>query len=134
MFDEKKLDELLKNIRKAEKDIPKPKPGLVAIDVFFGILLGFGLLIPIYMLAGIVIADLWLWFVVPLGLAAISKAHAVGLMILLFFLTNFGKEGYHKDKDVKSLTGRVLALNLSLALGALLVWGVGALIVTYIGI
>ena len=86
------------------------------------------------MLAGLVIADLWLWFVVPLGLAAISQAHAVGLLILIFFLTNFGKQAYTKEIKVESLTGRVIGLNIGLAIGALVVWGIGALIITYIGI
>ncbi|MBT7350047.1 hypothetical protein HN803_04620 [candidate division WWE3 bacterium] len=86
-----KLEELAKNINKVNK---KPSSGGSAADIIFGLILGFALVVPVYMLTGFILADLWLWFVVPLGVVAIGKAHACGLMMLIFFMTNVGKERY----------------------------------------
>lgn len=43
------------------------------------------LLIPSILLRAWALAKLWLWFVVPLGVQPIGRAHAYGLAALLFF-------------------------------------------------
>jgi hypothetical protein len=51
-------------------------PALYAINVFWG---------------GFALAVLWLWFMVPLGLPAITYAHAAGLQLLfLMFMASRG--------------------------------------------
>lgn len=40
------------------------------------------------LLRGFVVSVLWKWFVVPLGLPAISVPHGIGLSTLILFMTN----------------------------------------------
>jgi len=103
----------------------------VVVDLIFGTILGLGLTIPLYMLCGFVLADLWLWFVVPLGVVAIGKAHACGLIGLIYLMTNIGKHRYEPaDMDNHGLTYRMIVLSLCISLGLLIVWGLGAILVT----
>lgn len=54
-------------------------------------------MVPSAILRGYVLATLWRWFVVPLGMPEIGKAHAYGIAALLVLIT------FHypiKDKDI----------------------------------
>jgi len=46
-----------------------------------------GLEIPVMMLFGLVISDLWMWFITPMTAIAIGKAHACGIWVLISLLT-----------------------------------------------
>lgn len=55
---------------------------------FFGLFSSFVLLFLIAsILEGFVLSYLWEWFVVPLGLRSISILHAIGICVLLDFIT-----------------------------------------------
>ena len=48
-----------------------------AIIVFSVVIIVFA--VPFALLTGMVLSDLWLWFMVPLGVPAIGVAHACGI-------------------------------------------------------
>ena len=54
---------------------------IVGLAIIFG-------LAPV--LRGYVLHELWAWFLVPLGLPIIGKAHAYGIAILLWLATTAG--------------------------------------------
>jgi hypothetical protein len=59
----------------------------------------FGLLgIARFVLNGVVVADLWAWFVVPLGVSAISIPHAIGMDLIVTYLHG-GKDMEDKNKS-----------------------------------
>jgi hypothetical protein len=125
----KKLNELTNSINKVKS---KTSSGAKAADIICGLIIGLALIVPVYVLTGIVLADLWLWFVVPLGVVAIGKAHACGLMMLIFFMTNVGKERYQSQATANGgLTFKIITMNIGLVIGALVVWGIGAIMVSY---
>lgn len=76
-------------------------------------------LAPVSMLRGVVLKDLWRWFVMPLGVQAIGMAEALGLALLLGWLTH---TYVADDKPYPGIAGIVRNVLL-----ALTIWGVGAL-------
>jgi hypothetical protein len=78
---------------------------------FFGILT--------LMLQGVVFQDMWGWFIVPLGVMALSWEHALGLW---FFIRWCGhSRTTHDDEDENAPLKNVAA-----ALGVtLVIWGLG---------
>lgn len=46
-------------------------------------LVGLGFAVPMFVLEGLVLSMLWIWFMVPLGVPPIGIAHAVGLVALI---------------------------------------------------
>lgn len=46
------------------------------------------LMFPLMALKAVVVRDLWLWFIVPLGLPALTFWHAFGLSITISYLTH----------------------------------------------
>ncbi len=42
--------------------------------------------VPAFLWVGFVIKIMWVWFMVPLGLPAISLAHAIGIDVLITFI------------------------------------------------
>ena len=61
------------------------KNGKVAI-VILQVMVGIGLAVGITVLEAYVFTQLWLWFVVPLGLSALSLTHSLGVMIVFDFI------------------------------------------------
>lgn len=57
-------------------------------------------LIPGVIYLGFVFSYLWLWFIVPLGVPAISVAHAVGLGLLKGFMF-YRMQRKEESKDAK---------------------------------
>lgn len=45
----------------------------------------------IWIWSGLVLSYLWLWFVTPLGVEPLSTPHAIGIVMLLSFLSSFKK-------------------------------------------
>ena len=50
-----------------------------AVATFFGVVLGVLIIVPMIIIRALVLATLWEWFIVPLGVMNITIAHAVGL-------------------------------------------------------
>lgn len=62
--------------------------------IFLGIPLGIGS--SVY--AGFVIVKLWTWFMIPLGLPAITLFHAIGLDVLLMAFKGMGNPKVDDDE------------------------------------
>lgn len=87
-------------------------------------------LVPLVLLNCYVIATLWGWFLVPLGLPAVTMAHAFGIDALLSYLVGAGSavhmlrniqghlQGHSEDQKLLSAAG----YSIGAALGA---WGAG---------
>ena len=78
-------------------------------------------------LGGVILCDLWEWFIVPLGIPALQGIwHGAGIMLTAGLLTYSARrwdENKGQDEDGKANWGNVIA---SLA-GMLLIWGIGAI-------
>lgn len=57
------------------------------------------LMFPIMFLRGLAIKLLWLWFIVPFGVPAIGLAWAVGLGILVVFITGAARVDTKRNRD-----------------------------------
>lgn len=69
-------------------------------------------------LEGVVVMQLWRWFVVPLGVTPIGYWHGMGLSILASQLTH--QHAPKPDEDSTAILARSLT-------ATLLLWGLGAL-------
>jgi len=79
--------------------------------------------VPLALLTGKVLSDLWFWFIVPLGVPAIGIAHACGITsIPAIFLASVAKS----KADEKGF-GNAIIQYLGLALGVIMLWGFGAI-------
>lgn len=80
-------------------------------------------MIPVSMFArGLVLAQLWDWFVVPLGVAAISIPWALGISGIVWFLTD------HADTNTDGSKEWVEVVSVAVTkaiLGPLMAWGFG---------
>jgi hypothetical protein len=70
--------------------------GLRLLGLFWSFVL---LFIIASVLEGVVLSYLWEWFVVPLGLKPVSLLHAIGICILLDFIT-YHYYDYKKSEEV----------------------------------
>lgn len=88
---------------------------------------GFGLIIaiPVTMLSGVVLSDLWNWFAVPpLHVPSLTTWQAIGIMFVVgFFFLGFKRDNYDEDGPfvnmLTMLSTRVVLI--------LLTWGLGAI-------
>ncbi len=73
---------------------------LTALIVVFGVIttivgmLAFGVIVN-----GYILSILWVWFLVPLGLPAISVAHSIGVAMVASWLTYQHQSTTQEDKD-----------------------------------
>ena len=76
-------------------------------------------------LEGLVLAYLWEWFVVPLGLRPVSILHAIGICVLLDFIT-YHYYDYKKSEEVglaNSLSYILIRPIIAMAVGAAVHYG-----------
>ncbi|MHC4621207.1 MAG: hypothetical protein ACYTEQ_25955 [Planctomycetota bacterium] len=73
---------------------------------------------------GLVLSELWGWFVVPLGLEPIGIAHAIGLSLAVGMFA----QAKSKDNEDKPFMHQVIVAVLSAAIGPAFVWLMGAII------
>lgn len=85
----------------------------------FGFVLTGVLLILGTLLGGVVLQDLWGWFIVPFGLPELSLAHAVGINVIAGFLTYRYVPSKEGDGWVAGITPFVYIL---------CAWGIGAVV------
>lgn len=108
-----------------EDDDDKQKNGLAAVAEF---LLFIIMIAPMSLFAGVVLSDLWRWFVSPVfHIAAITHPQAVGLN----FFTAFVLSGVYLsvgrlDKE-KYKPGDLIKKMIAAATLYLITWGIGAL-------
>ena len=72
-------------------------------------------------LEGLVLSFLWEWFVVPLGLRPVSVLHAIGICVLLDFIT-YHYYDYKKSEEIGlagSLSYILIRPVVAMAVGAL---------------
>jgi hypothetical protein len=90
--------------------------------------LGVLIIIPVVPAAiiwrGFVLAKLWAWFIVPLGVIPIGLVHAAGISTLIGMLTFTGRD----DDEDKSLAGRLGSAIGTMAVAPALFWLFGAVI------
>lgn len=78
-----------------------------------------GVLVGSVLINGYVLSILWVWFLVPLGLPAISIAHSIGIAMIASWLT------YQDDASKQDEKGSGLRLFLLLIVRPLLTLGIG---------
>lgn len=93
---------------------------------FFGLFWSFVLLFVVASsLEGLVLSFLWEWFVVPLGLRPVSILHAIGICVLLDFVT-YHYYDYKKSDEAglkTSLMYIVIRPIIAMAIGAAVHFG-----------
>ena len=90
------------------------------MEILIGVLFAFGIVIGLATLRGFVAAYLWYWFVVPLGVAAISVPQAIGIALLLGMFTNNASKK-DDDESMEEKVGRLILLGVVAPLLTLLV-------------
>lgn len=85
----------------------------------FGFVLTGVLLILGSLLGGVVLQDLWGWFVTPFGLPQLGLAHAIGINVIAGFLTY---------RYVPSKEGDVWVAGITPFVYILCAWGIGAVV------
>lgn len=56
----------------------------------------FGAFLVAFSISTLTVQHLWNWFIAPIGVAELSFAHSVGLVIVLIWLTNSKEEPTYK--------------------------------------
>lgn len=91
----------------------------------FGWLMLFALEIPSWILRGFVLAKMWLWFLVPLGVPEIGKAHAIGIAMLAALMLS----GLARDKsEIEDALAAGFEALIKSVLASLLAWGIAAIV------
>ena len=73
------------------------------------------------LLGGVVLKDLWGWFIVPLGVPQLSVIHAIGVSLVVRLMTYDIPKG---DDEMSDTIARIISALLYL----LAVWGIGAIV------
>ena len=95
---------------------------IVAIAVFFAIVIG----LSIY--RGWALSYLWQWFMVPIGLPALSVPQCIGVALVITFLTHqYYREPEDKRTDNEKITAGVITV-----LGPLVTLGFGWCVKQYL--
>ena len=78
---------------------------------------------------GFVLAKMWLWFIVPFGVLELGVVHAIGLSLLVSFLTYQHDAKEEKKKSESSSFGEILLQGFIVAnMYSAIVWGMGAIV------
>jgi hypothetical protein len=83
------------------------------------VVLTVGLMFVVYPLYGWVLTKLWFWFAVPLGFPQLTLMQAIGVILLVAFLTGQPATNRKKDKEeqMKDLTAALIRPFMYLAIG-----------------
>jgi hypothetical protein len=74
-----------------------------------------------------VLRELWLWFMVPLGVSAISLAHAYGLSIMVSMYAYTSTKSQIKTTDSNNPLKSALEIFFAAVLVPLFIWVAGAI-------
>lgn len=99
------------------------------MDKFIRFLIGLVLFVATVIFSGFVLQTLWGWFVVPLGIKALSLAHAVGVNILFGFI-KYKYKRKHTIPDEEVFEPLMKKIGATITLG-LLFLGVGYITVSF---
>lgn len=67
------------------------------------------LLLPLSIIVnGLLLKMFWGWFIVPLGIAPIGVAHALGIALIVGMLTHQHSHSDNNDKTAARLIGRMI--------------------------
>ncbi len=83
-----------------------------------GLGLVIGMLVVLSIARGFVLSYLWEWFIVPFGLFELSIAHAIGISLIVSFLTyELPNAGEKEDKSMARFGASLLMLPMALLVG-----------------
>ncbi|MBT6051165.1 MAG: hypothetical protein HOG49_30565 [Candidatus Scalindua sp.] len=127
----KKLNELTNSINKVTKS--EPSIGAKFAEGIVALIIAIGLMIPVYMLCATVGCDLWAWFITPIFGIILGKAQVLGILLVVNFMCNLGNiRPNNKALDDLGQIGKAFALNIAMCINALVIWAIGAVLVTYV--
>lgn len=95
------------------------------LNKFAELFISFGCAVLLAMLCGVVVSDMWTWFVVPFGVMPIGIAHAMGIITILGVPT-FGIAYKLVEGDVGFDLKKFLTMEFTIAAMYLLMWGLTA--------
>jgi hypothetical protein len=74
---------------------------------------------PMMMLRGWVIMKLWAWFIIPFGIQGLTLPHAMGVGLILTFLTahTLGKNAETMEEKIKEIVTPIVWPLLTLLMG-----------------
>ena len=89
----------------------------------WGALVGLSIILVVLttLLGGVVLKDLWSWFIVPLGVPQLSVIHAIGVSLVVRLMTYNIPKG---DEETSDIIARIIGSILYI----LAVWGIGAIV------
>ena len=94
-------------------------------DLLFAVL-AFALLLPSAAWSGFVLTRLWVWFVVPLGVAPITVWQAAGLFAVATWMSGAHSDSSDNDKD-KPASLAFMTAAMKAVFVPLIIWGVCAI-------
>jgi hypothetical protein len=99
-------------------------------DVVGSVLVMLVLLIPMMLLEGFILSQLWVWFIVPVfSLPVLSVGQSVGIMVVVGMITT---QITYNVKAEGSLTSQVFERALNSVFMRLWIWGVGYVVYCFI--
>ena len=77
------------------------------------------LVVPMMLLRGWVIMRLWAWFIVPFGIQGLTLPHAIGIGLILTFLTahTLGKRAKTMEEKIEEIATSIIWPLMSLLMG-----------------
>lgn len=73
-------------------------------------------------LRGLVLSQIWAWFVVPLGVTPITLPWALGISTLAYLLTDHANQNEHESDELSAVVRRVM-VRVFVTLAAALAFG-----------
>ena len=71
---------------------------LIGLAVFVGLIV---VMLPLILLRAFVLVKLWSWFLVPLGIFEINYAYAIGISLIVSYLTHQTEANKDENLDTK---------------------------------
>jgi hypothetical protein len=76
---------------------------------------------------GYVLSEMWSWFIVPLGAPALTVVHAIGISMLVAFLTYQHDATKKAERDDGSVGEKLFTMLFASCFYTAWVWGMGAI-------
>lgn len=91
------------------------------MNKFMNTIAGLALFLVVVLVRGFVLTYLWLWFMVPLGPSKLKIPHAIGIAMLVSYLTKYsvqtGPGNPTKEAAIEAIMTAILAALMTLLFG-----------------